>query len=253
MSTLFVGDLHGKPDLLPLISRVADRENADRIVLLGDVCDDWGLSNNMMSAWFKTFADWSRSEGRRRDLIPLLGNHDIPYMLNNGSQAFDRVRNIAPGFRPGAHRRVNELMQHIPFRVAWSDGSLLATHAGVTDMWEIKHDLRNQSPLNIAAWLNKQMEHSASLANLYMEIGAARGGTSKTPSPVWADLTELLRDGDHNFIQIVGHSPVETVTESNGFWFCDTFSTTQDGRNIGDGTLLFKSNKGKYRKVPLLG
>ena len=46
MRTLFVGDLHAKADLLPLISRVAQRENTDRMVLLGDVCDDWNVSNN---------------------------------------------------------------------------------------------------------------------------------------------------------------------------------------------------------------
>lgn len=39
--TLFAGDLHAKGDLLPFISNMADREYADRIVLLGDICDDW--------------------------------------------------------------------------------------------------------------------------------------------------------------------------------------------------------------------
>lgn len=38
--TLFAGDLHAKGDLLPFISNMADREHADRIVLLGDICDD---------------------------------------------------------------------------------------------------------------------------------------------------------------------------------------------------------------------
>lgn len=33
MRTLFVGDLHAKADLLPLITRVARREHAERIVL----------------------------------------------------------------------------------------------------------------------------------------------------------------------------------------------------------------------------
>ena len=46
MRTLFVGDLHAKADLLPLITRVARREHAERIVLLGDICDDWNVSNN---------------------------------------------------------------------------------------------------------------------------------------------------------------------------------------------------------------
>ena len=56
MRTLFVGDLHAKADLLPLISRVAQRENTDRMVLLGDVCDDWNVSNNGLIRFFDTFA-----------------------------------------------------------------------------------------------------------------------------------------------------------------------------------------------------
>lgn len=46
--TLFAGDLHAKGDLLPFISNMADREHADRIVLLGDICDDWHVSNTGM-------------------------------------------------------------------------------------------------------------------------------------------------------------------------------------------------------------
>lgn len=251
--TMFVGDLHGKPDLLPLISHAAERERANRIVLLGDICDDWQLSNNMMAAWFKTFADWHRSESRQREVVTLVGNHDVPYLLNNGSASFDRVRNIAPGFRPGAHRRVHDLMQHIPFKLAWTDGSLIATHAGITEPWEIRHDLRGLFIRDMTAWLNMQLNHPTTLASLYMEIGAARGGDSKTPSPLWADKSELLAKGERRIPQVVGHTPVPTVTQDDDFWFCDTFSTTSDGRPIGDGSLLVKDSRSGFYVAPLLG
>lgn len=81
MRTLFVGDLHAKADLLPLISRVAQRENTDRMVLLGDVCDDWNVSNNGLIRFFETFTSWYRREAGEREVIPLLGNHDVPYFL----------------------------------------------------------------------------------------------------------------------------------------------------------------------------
>ena len=72
MRTLFVGDLHAKADLLPLISRVAQRENTDRMVLLGDVCDDWNVSNNGLIRFFETFTSWYRREAGEREVIPLL-------------------------------------------------------------------------------------------------------------------------------------------------------------------------------------
>lgn len=75
--TLFAGDLHAKGDLLPFISNTADREHADRIV-------------------------------------PLLGNHDVPYFMQHGSASFARVRAQAPGFKPGAQRRVHRFAVRVP-------------------------------------------------------------------------------------------------------------------------------------------
>lgn len=78
--TLFAGDLHAKGDLLPFISNMADREHADRIVLLGDICDDWHVSNTGMIRFMERFASWYRAESGRREIVPLLGNHDVPYV-----------------------------------------------------------------------------------------------------------------------------------------------------------------------------
>ncbi len=105
MRTLFVGDLHAKADLLPLISRVAQRENTDRMVLLGDVCDDWNVSNNGLIRFFETFTSWYRREAGEREVIPLLGNHDVPYFLKQGSSSYARVR--------VSQRKINEAVYRL--------------------------------------------------------------------------------------------------------------------------------------------
>lgn len=89
--TLFAGDLHAKGDLLPFISNMADREHADRIVLLGDICDDWHVSNTGMIRFMERFASWYRAESGRREIVPLLGNHDVPYLMQHGSASFARA------------------------------------------------------------------------------------------------------------------------------------------------------------------
>lgn len=249
--TLFVGDLHGKPDLLPLINRVIKREQIDRMVILGDICDDWTLSNNGMAYWFQSFANWYAR--REIETIPLLGNHDIPYFLSKGSSALKRIRDIAPGFRPGAHRKVHELMADIPFELAWTDGEVIATHAGLTVGWEKQHDLEDKSIREIVSWMNGLMRRSTQLGDLFMEIGKARGGDSVNPSPLWADLSETGKDGDQHFTQVVGHSPVDTVTRNGNIWYCDTFSTRQDGSSIGDWTLLVKDDKNGLYVTDMLG
>lgn len=254
MRTLFVGDLHAKADLLPLITRVARREHAERIVLLGDICDDWNVSNNGLVRFFDTFAAWYRRESLEREVVPLLGNHDVPYFLKQGSTSYARVRAMASGFKPGAHRKVHELMQNIPFQLAWSDGNILATHAGLTRALGRRRlgiDYMNKPVGEIADRLNQMLLHPTSMVVPMLDIGPARGGAG-TPSPLWCDRSEFAEDGDMCLTQVVGHTPVPTVLLEHDAWFCDTFSTMSDGTPIGDRSLLMHSESGFYT-VPLLG
>ncbi|KAA8828232.1 metallophosphatase family protein [Bifidobacterium myosotis] len=250
--TLYVGDLHAKPDLLPLIANVAVREHADRIVLLGDVADDWTLSNAGMARWAADFARWADAMAADVDVVPLAGNHDVPYLMDRGSASFARVRAGSPGFRPGAHRTAHAAWAPLPWHVAWADGrGRLASHAGVTAAWAAARGLKGADAAGLAAWLDGRLAHPASLAALAADAGPARGGDG-LPGPLWADASELTRDPMPGVEQIVGHTPVGTVTRAGGLWFCDTFSAAPDGRPLGDGTMLLDDD-GELRPVPLFG
>lgn len=113
-----------------------------------------------------------RAESGRREIVPLLGNHDVPYLMQHGSASFARVRAQAPGFKPGAQRRVHELMKDIPIRIAWTDGTIIATHAGLTRRWGIRrfgHAWTGMTADRIAARLNRLPDRPGSLAALYMD------------------------------------------------------------------------------------
>lgn len=247
--TLIVGDPHAKPDLLPLISTDADRHHADRIILLGDLCDDWTLTNKEQIRWVERFVDWYRREPR--EIIPLIGNHDVPYLLGTNNTFRLLKENIGfPGYKPGARRRVHELLSTIPFRLAWTDGHMIATHAGLTRAWLNAYMPGITDPIKITSWLN-EMTTIPGLAMLYRQVGAVRGGDSRTPSPLWTDRSELTADHHPNLIQIVGHTPVPTIIQDHGLFFCDTMSTTPDGTPIGDRSLLLVDGD-RLRPVPIL-
>lgn len=235
--TLFVGDWHDKPDNLPLVSAAADRVSADRIVVLGDICDDWGVSNNMEVAAFECFMDWFAEQSAAREVIPLLGNHDVPYWIPSDTSSYMLAKRISPGFKPGAQRKVHERMHQLPMRVAWSDGTVIATHAGVTSGWLERHFDDVPEVDELVDSLNGKLPGDG-VSSLYFAIGPARGGDCPYPSPLWADKRELIAAGERSYVQVVGHSPVSTVTRDGDFWFCDTFSTFSDGRPIGDGSML---------------
>ena len=74
-----------------------------------------------------------------------------------------------------------------------------AAYAGLSDSPEGELDRRlRESPMH-----------------LFDMAGPARGGRS-VPSPVWADRTELEADPWAGWIQVVGHTPVPTVTNAGG-------------------------------------
>lgn len=253
--TLFIGDLHAKPDLLPLISHVADREHAHRIILLGDICDDWHASNRSMVEFVTRFSAWYRRQAEHRDVIPLLGNHDMPYWMRHDSTAYWNVRRVAMGFKPGAYRHVHELMRLMPFRFAWTDGPVLATHAGLTRTWCMKRWGSGYASMNataIADRLNRMLGHSSTMASPMLDVGPARGG-DRTPSFLWCDRTEFAMDGDTRLTQVVGHTPVRTVTHEHDAWFCDTFSTMSDDTPIGDRSLLIMDDGPEFHVTSLLG
>lgn len=42
----------------------------------------------------------------------------------------------------------------------------------------------------------------------------------------------------HQFLQVVGHTPMETITKKNNMISCDVFSTYRDGKPIGTKEFL---------------
>lgn len=256
--TLFVGDLHAKAWLLPRIQRTAMREHASRMVLLGDYCDDWNISDSGQIAWFETFTAWLDERSRTLEVVPLIGNHDVPYWLQADTATYDMCRRMARGFKPGAQRRVHRMIRSLPLRVAWAEGGVIAMHAGLCANWGERSidDYDALDAETIADRLNDALERDAWMGWLYREMGFERGGDSPTPSPIWAGRGELLRMADRRFTQIGGHTPVPTVTREGCMWLCDTFSTLPDAATpIGDRTMLVMETAGdgahSFRVVPM--
>ena len=239
---LFVGDIHDKASkVCPVIERHMAEHAVDTVVLLGDLLNDWGMSTQGEVTEFTILhdrvIDWRRQgvDGR-----VLLGNHDVIYLFPpRGIKAY-RLADCSPGYNRGAHEDIRPLLLELEPRIAYgtrldddADGrQVLCTHAGVTMSWmDWCGRTLGSEPLDggaayIALWLNQLFrKHPVT----FMErVGIARGGGwNRTISPLWIDRRE------HNpqdsalpgtILQIVGHTPVPTVTLENGIWFCDTMS-----------------------------
>ena len=211
MTVLFVGDIHLKSArVLPAVDRAVAMTGADGVVFLGDVCDDWDITAREAVAAVRMFADWVAARRAAGLDVPVLaGNHDLPYLARPRSYAAHWFRHEADGFKPRAHEGVHEALKPLDMRLAWRRGRVLATHAGVTGAWAAYAGLSDSPEGELDSRLRESPMH------LFDMAGPARGGRS-VPSPVWADRTELEADPWGGWTQVVGHTPVPTVTNAGG-------------------------------------
>lgn len=214
---LVVPDAHTKTWVIEQGLEVADKLHADWIVLLGDYFDDWEATAQDEKNMLKYLKDVLRL---RTNVIPLYGNHELSYL----------------GFPCSGHNKEVEklikkgLEKDYRFLFAVAIDGILYTHAGVTQAWvrdnkiltenQIRYRLKPESGAGILEERINGAEHFS----LFNQVGFARGGKTDAPSPLWADLRELINDPLESVKQVVGHTPISNIECIGNCWFCDTRS-----------------------------
>ena len=213
---LIVPDAHLKIDVIERGMELANKLMCDRVILLGDYFDDWlGMTTDYydMRTYLKELL--RKNHGR---VIPLLGNHELSYLGFPCSGYNRSVEHVVRGTVENDHR----------FVFAYSLDGVLYSHAGATREWVIKNELipKHMVKYHMGIKNGAEMVEDAIYKADYSQMaqaGPARGGHS-SPSPVWADLTELIADPIGKFTQVVGHTPVEQIEKIGNCYFCDVYS-----------------------------
>lgn len=276
---LFSGDIHNKGrDLCPMIERAADRTGAGVIVLLGDLLNEWTSTPGDEIEAFSYLADWVERQRRRREVVVLLGNHDLTYAADSGTPDYRAFKETCPGYNEPAYPEVHPLLMRLKPQIMYGftdamGSRVLASHAGLTGDWYrwmanriarfpdgdgtgpetagaagAKADAGAMSAEELAALVNAFADgrYGGGLRPFGIMVGPERGGWNRdVPSPVWAGMEELARDPMPGFHQIVAHTPVPGILyracgadAATDLWYCDTHSLRHDGRHIGDDSLL---------------
>ena len=232
---LFSGDIHCKgKQLCPLIEAAADRVDAGTIVLLGDLLNEHGVDADGEVRALERLVEWVERQRRVRDVIVLLGNHDLTYWVDADTANHHAFRDTCPGYLERAYPDAHYLLHAVGPRLAYGftdarGRRVVASHAGVTQGWwdrmaELLHDAGEPVP-SLDAGAETRAEDVAACINAFARgrtgggirsfgimVGPERGGWyGETPSPVWAGMEEIARDPLVGFDQIVAHTPVETV------------------------------------------
>lgn len=240
MKTIVVGDVHCKDRCV--MDRIESALNNDsdiqRVVLMGDYIDDWGMSAHECAKSLRRLVQRVSNLRSRGFVVDCLwGNHDFAYVFGFSCS----------GHHYGLEDVLREPYSELKCKMAVNIGKFVATHAGLTRLWvdyafgEAALSLTSGELVGVINDL--AMRPSERSAETLYACGPVRGEVHGVPGPLWADMRELLIDPVGDFDQIVGHTPVPSVRVSranNGssVWFTDTFSTYASGESIGDGSML---------------
>lgn len=215
MKALIVPDVHMKfEDMIDTIHDVWGQYRPDVLVFLGDYFDDWGKTGDDMLYW-RTI-DMLKYIREDFPTVFLLGNHDIPYLLDEPQ----RYSSDNPEVRQSIKKCLLDINPYIVYEI---DGVLLS-HAGF---------INEPTPKLRRRWSELPDVDRYHLAN------ASSG-------PLWVRPDELELVGNVQQPQVVGHSPVKQATvfktPASSIIVIDTWSTYSNGKPIGDCDIYLLTN-----------
>ena len=215
MKALIVPDVHMKfEDMINTIHDVWGQYRPDVLVFLGDYFDDWGKTGDDMLYW-RTI-DMLKYIREDFPTVFLLGNHDIPYLLDEPQ----RYSSDNPEVRQSIKKCLLDINPYIVYEI---DGVLLS-HAGF---------INEPTPKLRRRWSELPDVDRYHLAN------ASSG-------PLWVRPDELELVGNVQQPQVVGHSPVKQATvfktPASSIIVIDTWSTYSNGKPIGDCDMYLLTN-----------
>ncbi len=237
MRILVIPDVHLKPRMFDEAEKVSN-ENYDIIICLGDLVDDWDQQFNT-DLYEKTLQRVLKFDEEHKDMLWCLGNHDFSYLWGHPESGFSSsqislVSRYLMKLEEQAGKRLGIIHD--------VDG-VLFSHAGlknsyVEEYFKNSSESREQLLKDINyAWKDRIHEEKLWKDDSPIWLRPVRPGATIAIPFLYGQSEEELRK--KVITQVVGHTPVEEPTVSNGTLITDTFSTYSDGKTpIGDARFV---------------
>jgi hypothetical protein len=234
MKTIFLGDTHGRSTWKDIIKN----EVPDRVVFIGDYFDSHDKELTAAVQMFNMNEIIEFKKSNIAEVILLIGNHDYHYFPEIG---YNGTSGYQSGAAPEIGRLLNENREH--FQMAYLFDNVLCTHAGVGYDWlvnQMGYDIP-ESYMGIDNYINDIWKYKP---QVFQFNGWDPYGDSKTQTPIWIRPHSLMSGNKDTFlkeqyIQIVGHTTVETIGmgKSTGgrYYFIDTIDRSGEYLIYEDG------------------
>ena len=228
MKALVIPDVHLKPWMFSDAAKLLRAGIADRAVCLMDIADDFDKEMNI-NLYEETYNAAISLAKEFPDTLWCYGNHDLSYDWGY----------LETGYSPYAEstviRKLSELQRvlknELQLAYVHRIDQVLFSHGGVTQEFVREH---------ISARESRD-------TNLVLDVINAFGKREmwKDNSPIWArpQYGDLKMYQEKRLLQVVGHTPVERITQTGNLISCDVFSTYRDGSPIGTEEFLLLDTK----------
>ncbi|MDR0401952.1 MAG: metallophosphoesterase [Treponema sp.] len=208
---LAIGDVHGRPFWKNYLD-----EDYTAFYFTGDYFDSHDPSAGFQKQ-YKNFIEICAAARKDKRIQLCLGNHDYHYLKDVGDERYS-------GFQSWYSGKINEaLEQNIDLlEIVRADGDYLVSHAGITNCFLKSLGLGGPLEINDAFLKDRKI-----LVFNGMDIY----GDDVTQSPIWIRPRSLCEDPLAGYNQIVGHTPVNEITEiaindgKNRIILIDTYDT----------------------------
>lgn len=235
MKVLVIPDVHLKPWMFDRAAKLMKRGAAEKAVCLMDIADDWQQQYNL-DLYMNTYDAAIQFAKDHSETLWCYGNHDVCYPWNQRESGYSP---IAPSV---VCEKLRVLRESLPdekqLAFVHRIDKVLFLHGGLGERFVQKY-----VPEEDWTDIDRTLEAINSFG--YTELWQ---GTS----PIWLRpqySVEPLYRGDE-FLQVVGHTPMRSITKRDNTISCDVFSTDSSRKPYGTQEfLLIDTDTWEYRGI----
>lgn len=223
MKVLVIPDVHLKPWMFERAAEIMRFTTVEKAVCLMDIPDEWNQQLNL-DLYMKTFDAAIRFQKEHPDTLWCYGNHDLSYVWLQNESGFSSF--AVPVVNEKLKKLRNALPDESQMTYIHRIDNVLFMHGGLTHAF-VKYYARDVDYDDIDAVVEK----INSLGCIEMWDDA---------SPLWFRpqyYYEKMYKSDE-ILQIVGHTPVESISLEDNVLSCDVFSTYRTLDPIGTQEFL---------------
>jgi UDP-2,3-diacylglucosamine pyrophosphatase LpxH len=249
MKTVIIGDVHGRDQWKQI---VAQENDADRFVFLGDYFDSFDISAVEQMHNFKEIVEFKQTIGE--EVIMLIGNHDYHYFPEMGDSS---TSGYQTRMAPVIKQLIGENRKHL--QVAHRIGKFVFSHAGISSEW-LDDTIIDWTEENMVDKINELFKYtplsldyrSFKMFSATEWAGASGYGNETYQGPMWIRPKALMEANKKTLrkkiIQVVGHTyqnEIDKEGKATGgrYYFVDVQETSQEYMIITDGQISFNKTK----------